>query len=185
MALRTGGNGGSVSPGEWLTPNTPNGGRSVSAELVEAKGLTEDGKRTVGLESQTKHWPTPDCNTSSYSNGDRGENIREAVNRWPTPNSRDHKGEDLNTRTGGASLSHYTEKGQRTHCSPPDQPTQDGQTSSPTAPSSPRRLNPEFVEKLMGWPIGLTSTEPTACDAEAMALWRSKLRQHLSDLFGE
>lgn len=41
----------------WLTPNVPNGGRSVSAELVASKGTTEDGqKRTVGLESQTRYW---------------------------------------------------------------------------------------------------------------------------------
>ena len=34
----------------WLTPTVPNGGRSVSAELVASKGMTEDGqKRTVGL----------------------------------------------------------------------------------------------------------------------------------------
>lgn len=107
------------------------------------------------------------------------------VSQWPTPNSRDHKGADLNTRTGGASLSHYTEKGQRIHCSPQDQTTQDGQTLSPETQSSPRRLNPEFVEWLMNWPIGWTSTEPTACDAEAMAAFRCKLRQHLSNLFGE
>ena len=45
---------------QWLTPNVPNGGRSVPAQLVASKGTTEDGdKRTVGLESQTKHWGTP------------------------------------------------------------------------------------------------------------------------------
>lgn len=45
---------------QWLTPNVPNGGRSVSAKLVASKGMTEDGeKKTVGLESQTRHWGTP------------------------------------------------------------------------------------------------------------------------------
>lgn len=48
---------------QWLTPNVPNvpnGGRSVSAELVHSKGMDENGeKRTVGLESQTRHWGTP------------------------------------------------------------------------------------------------------------------------------
>lgn len=43
----------------WLTPNVPNGGQSVSEALVQSKGTTPAGeKKTVGLESQTKHWPT-------------------------------------------------------------------------------------------------------------------------------
>lgn len=67
----TGGSDGSASlgVGTWMTPNVPNGGRSVSAELVASKGMTADGeKKTVGLESQTRHWagginwPTPDAN---------------------------------------------------------------------------------------------------------------------------
>lgn len=106
----------------WLTPNCPNGGRSVPAEIVAAKGSTEDGKRTVGLESQSRfwttpqahdvtergsgqqsdaqagnaglardarQWPTPDCNTASYSNGLFGRNLREAAACWPTVSSRD------------------------------------------------------------------------------------------------
>lgn len=69
--------------GMWMTPNVPNGGRSVSAELVASKGTTADGeKRTVGLESQTKYWATPDCNTSTYSNGKMGPNIREQAASW-------------------------------------------------------------------------------------------------------
>lgn len=43
----------------WMTPMVPNGGRRVSAEVVASKGATEDGKKTVGLESQSAHWPTP------------------------------------------------------------------------------------------------------------------------------
>jgi hypothetical protein len=30
-------------------------------------------------------WPTPDCNTSTYSNGHMGQNIREAASMWMTP----------------------------------------------------------------------------------------------------
>ncbi|MDF3822977.1 hypothetical protein P3G55_23990, partial [Leptospira sp. 96542] len=60
---------------QWMTPNVPNGGRHVPPELVASKGMTEDGqKRTVGLESQSKYWATPDCNTSTYSNGMKGPN---------------------------------------------------------------------------------------------------------------
>mgnify|MGYP006967765052 FL=1 len=66
-----------------MTPNVPTGGRSVPPELVASKGMTDDGKkRTVGLESQSKYWVTPDCNTSTYSNGKMGPNIREQAASW-------------------------------------------------------------------------------------------------------
>lgn len=67
----------------------------------------------------------------------------------------------------------------------PDQTTPDGQTSSPETPRAARRLNPVFVEWLMGWPSSWTSAEPRACGAEATALWRRRLRQHLSCCLGE
>lgn len=74
----------------WLTPNVPNGGRSVSEALVQSKGMTPDGeKKTVGLESQTRYWATPDCNTSTYSNGRMGPNLREQTAGWPTPRATD------------------------------------------------------------------------------------------------
>lgn len=73
-----------------MTPNVPNGGRHVSPELVDSKGMTEDGqKRTVGLESQSKYWATPDCNTSTYSNGRMGPNIRQQAMQWATPRAGD------------------------------------------------------------------------------------------------
>lgn len=60
----------------------------------------------------------------------------------------------------------------------------DGHELSPTPRILRQRLNPEFADWLMGWPTGWTSTEPTACDARAMALWRFRLRQDLSSLCG-
>lgn len=80
---------GFASHGEWLTPNVPNGGRSVPPEVVASKGMTDQGKRTVGLESQSRHWATPDCNISTRSNGLMGPNIREQAASWPTPMAQD------------------------------------------------------------------------------------------------
>lgn len=71
------------------------------------------------------------------------------------------------------------------HFSHQGQTMSDGQKSSTPDPTLRQRLNPQFVDWLMGWPPGMTSTEPTACDAEAMALWRFKLDSHLSHLLGE
>lgn len=92
LELGTDGCDGSAMPGEWLTPNVPNGGRSVSAELVATKGTTADGvKRTVGLESQSKHWPTPDASVMERTNRSLSEGaaVRPTLalssRQWATP----------------------------------------------------------------------------------------------------
>lgn len=55
-----------TAAGLWLTPNVPNGGRSVSEALVQSKGMTPEGeKKTVGLESQTRYWATPTASPNS------------------------------------------------------------------------------------------------------------------------
>lgn len=190
--------------GQWLTPNCPNGGRSVSPEPVASKGMTEDGqKRTVGLESQTRHWATPDCNTSTYSNGKMGPNIREQAAAWPTLASRDYRtpnSKTLEERGGGTKgeqLPNYVEH----HFSPQAQQTQHGPESSPDSHGLPqhsasknstthrllsRRLNPMFVENLMGWPLDWTSThEHSASSAAATASFRLKLATLLASSLPE
>ena len=53
-------------------------------------------------------------------------------------------------------------------------------------PKQSSRLNPYFVEHLMGWPLGWTShTAPSASRPAEMELWRSKLQSELSQLLGE
>lgn len=180
------------SSSQWMTPMVPNGGRAVSAEVVSSKGSTAAGKKTVGLESQVRHvWATPDCNTSTRSNGLMGPNIREQAANWPTPASRDYKGENSSQhmtktdgRTDGRSRNHADQLPNFVmyRFSHQDQTMNDGKTSSPNTQTSRRRLNPQFVDFLMGWLPGWTNTEPTACGAEEMALYRSKLDSHLSRL---
>lgn len=273
------GKGGSVLPGaSWLTPNVPNGGRSVSPELVESKGMTEDGqKRTVGLESQTRHWATPDCNTSTYSNGRFGQNLREQTGQWPTPkaitggansNREERKagGPDLQEATKhwpAPRSTDGTKGGPNQHGSRGDlmlpsataqwptpaardyrseqgggsdndafQPTCGSESASvcsalplfapgptderwpaiieqapwlaPAIAASPeepekRRLNPRFVEWLMGWPIGWTEEQDgkaqitsgrdnkerntEACTACGVARWRGLLQVRLAQQF--
>ena len=90
---------------QWMTPAVPNGGRAMSAALVSTKGTTPDGdKRTVPLEAQVKHWPTPvvtDANgarnaTSGRSNPDSkhhaGTTLNDAILMWPTPDASMHAG---------------------------------------------------------------------------------------------
>lgn len=75
----------------WPTPSVPNGGRTMNSADIAAKGATAKGKRQVGLENVVSIWPTPDCNTSTYSNGHNGfMNLREATANWPTPAATDY-----------------------------------------------------------------------------------------------
>jgi hypothetical protein len=53
-------------------------------------------------------------------------------------------------------------------------------------PKNSARLNPYFVENLMGWPLGWTShTAPSASRPVETALWRCKLQSDLSQLLSE
>jgi hypothetical protein len=118
-----------------------------------------------------------------------------AASSWPTPASRDAKGENSHQhmartdgRTDGRSKNHADQLPNFVmyRFSLQDQTMTDGQTSSSTDQNSPRRrLNPNFAEWLMGWPPGWSTADPTACGASEMALFRSKLRSHLSALVGD
>ena len=77
--------------------------------MVASKGMTEDGeKHTVGLESQTRHWATPDCNTSTYSNGLMGPNLRQQAMQWPTPRAEERC--QHNSQDSGMALSARTQQ---------------------------------------------------------------------------
>lgn len=87
---------GSASPGEWLTPTVPNGGRTVPAALVASKGMTSEGtKRTIDLSAQTTHWMTPSVSNSQGNEytRDRGQAGQERqtltgqASNWPTPSA--------------------------------------------------------------------------------------------------
>ena len=105
----------------WPTPCTPNGGRSMSTEKMDATGRTIDGKKhTASLEHASKFsgWPTPTANEFEIKDAERTRQRRETVKArtgngngfgltlaqmtimeltgWPTPQMRDFRsgGED-------------------------------------------------------------------------------------------
>ena len=180
---------------QWMTPMVPNGGRSVSAEVVAAKGQTEGGTRTVGLESQVRHaWATPDCNTSTKSNGLMGPNIREQAasfalaSTWPMPASRDQKGENGEAyMQNGMDRLHLDQLPNfvKFRFSHPAPEALHGPESSTTPATSRPRLNPAFVCWLMGWPWFWTNPGKTSFAAPETALWRCRLQSRLSSLLGE
>jgi hypothetical protein len=133
-----------VAKQNWMTPNTMDSLPAKSQEALDYEHyrtrlgrLTPNNLRDqVAVQQGARKWPTPDANASTYSNGERGPNLREKASHWMTPN------------TGL-----YGPQAPRT--------PMPGDTSSSVGPNSPRRLNPLFVEWLMGLPIGHTVLRPS------------------------
>ena len=93
-------------------------------------------------------WPTPTvCGNYNRkgASATSGDGLATAVNRWPTPTARMHKGGgNAMTRKDGKSRSDMLDW------------AVEYQTGM--------RLNPTWVEWLMGWPLGWTDLKPLATD---------------------
>jgi len=164
----------------WPTP------RAEDSEMAGAHRGTPDT-----LTSATRSWPTP--TTSDGATGATGADhrqgaapLRQAASGWPTPTARDWKGQDPPGRQSeslGALVEHWDGSSHRDPTS-----AKPGPESSPPPPGSgPRsalqtrrirrllakpKLNPLFVEWLMGWPPGWTllpDIEPIASAPAATA----------------
>ena len=80
-APATGASGGSAGRGDrWTTPQA----HDVTERGSGQKPTSAAGNACLARDART--WPTPDCNTATYSNGRMGPNIREAAAMWMTPN---------------------------------------------------------------------------------------------------
>jgi len=133
-------------------------------------------------------WPTPtssvDSGSAKYSiesGRHSGTTLTDAVQLWPTPTARDVKGanspESQRTRAfaktaNGQQLPNYIAH----FWCPPDQTMRvAGPPPSPSGPISPQRLNPAFVEWLMGWPEGWSSAHSdSASSAMASTPWQQQ-----------
>jgi hypothetical protein len=168
--------------GIWLTPQRDFCGPLGWAEYSETwprAGMTRNGKayelpmlehRTD--ESESGLWPTPDANTSTYSNHYNGFlNLREAVKMWPTPSSRDWKSESCTQEFMEERESHgrgkplswrvrYATPTKSDYRSPNLNPAKNGQVEPASGHALTDQiggqLNPTWVEWLMGYPLGWT-----------------------------
>jgi hypothetical protein len=135
----------------WGTPRvTTNGG-------IPCPEHTGKGSR---LEDQVALWPMPMAGTKTRT-AQGGIQLHQAVDNWPTP--RASANENRTTRRApshgqdhgkclAAEAAEFHPRDFISHYLPQGQVMDNGFVVSSTR----RRLNPRFVEWLMGWPLGYT-----------------------------
>jgi len=128
----------------WATPEAHNA----------KSGRSEVNFNRVGgcLVNEAQNWPTPDASPHKVQGTEKQDTLAKIAINWPTPDANCHKG----STQPGQRVGQLDEAAEVLHTfeptpspsSHPAQPTHAGETSSP----SRRRLNPQFVTWLMGWP---------------------------------
>lgn len=114
---------------------------TAASAILPPEGTARNGRAYLRLplalhtsgsgSSSSGGWPTPDCNTATYSNGMFGMNIREAAANWATPTAQADQGPDDSARQGGPNL-----------------------WMTPNVPNGGRRLSEEFVAAKGATPDG-------------------------------
>lgn len=144
-------------------------------------------------------WSTPRASDGekggpNQSFGAGGVPLPSMAAQWPTPTARDHRSIHASDATMAKNARPLSETVSR--FSPQDLPMDAGLSylgssqdsrrrflaflmSSPACSALPKTLNPNFVEWLMGWPIGWTASAQPVTE---FALWLRRMRGQLSTL---
>lgn len=154
----------------WATPHAP---RHHDSDHSESTYLG----REIQNWKTGRDWKGGDASPETLEKNARP--LNEQATTWATPHANAITGAGAQGRDGGLNL--QTQVAAYSH---PVPATQDGPDSSNAIPFSRPRLNPVFVCWLMGWPFWWTHPEPINSAPQAMALWRSRARRHLLNLFG-
>lgn len=165
-----------IGSGLWPTPRL-NTGPSIDQKHLSLDGAVRlwptpvvsrgkysysHGKRVPKLAGAVEMWPTPtvaDTKTYWHNRGKEHPSLAGAVRMFPTPTASNTKAVHL--RTNG--------RPPRTYLPTPNT-TRFNTTNSTTNPTPTLfgiiggQLNPNWVEWLMGWPIGWTDLKPLATD---------------------
>lgn len=165
-------------PQNWPTPDAAVFNAQQTVEAYKARKARElekgyngnDGGTTLGIAA--KLWATPTTptggNESTQSKSRRpkpgptgdgtGENLQTEAALWATPRATEYKDSGpFGSKSFHHRLDrHYLDAQSYQHSHQLETTTPDGPPSSP----SPPKLNPLFVEWLMGLPFGLTRFEP-------------------------
>ena len=136
------------------------------------------------LAGEASTWQTPRENEAQGSGyqRDRGRKGAERATLtgqarlWPTKSARDYKGANSPEHMDRPGKNHESQLPNFVfHCLPQGLATPGlGEKSS----NGSRRLNPAFVELLMGWPVGWTRTD-CALPATELSRWRRLMRSSL------
>lgn len=165
----------------WKTPDVPNGGRAMPEGTTDT-GLTPEGKKlTVGLENQSRMWPTPSAAQDTKGAQADAQAVKDRVGKHqialadaslifsrPDPETAPHGLPSSDPRQTWRRL-------RRLVISTHGRATWKRMAAS----GGKRRLNPNFVAWLMGWPIGHPSC---ACSETEWCLWLQHMRGVLSAL---
>ena len=131
-----------------------------------------------GITQVAQMWPTPNASDVTGGPGnsgrDGGLNLRTAVKQWPTPRASEaeHPGKKSNNHNGQKGLAEAVNMW-RTPSASVIEPKSNVVKLTGRTPQDPQvgladqvggQLNPDWVEWLMGWPIGWTSLEPLPAD---------------------
>ena len=163
----------------WATACARDHFPAHTKEYIATKKAQGHGMRN--LNDEATHWQTPKVASGGWEKQKDGSRklTRGESENWPTPTVRDHKGssgDSIIRKDGLSRMSQLDTKAEQGfHTLPLDQTTQDG----PTLSNKPRRLNPLFVQWLMGWPIGWTNYEQSVTGC---AQWQAQSRGYLSQL---
>jgi len=159
----------------WPTPTEDNannqGGKSRTEGMISGTGFQD-------LTVAAQLWATPQAHDMQGPKSEQqikdmrertGAGVRnlneEALTWFPTPCARDAKGTNKRSRKKRGSnkseqlpnfVKHLWEEAMNLDNSLQVPSIPDGETSSNEVQTAPRRLNPRFVEWLMGFPIGYT-----------------------------
>ena len=173
---------GKAESAQWPTPQAHDAQGSKTPEQIE-KGREAGG--VINLNETAEHWQTPQTDSFRSRGGDRVEEQgldQQARDFWTTPQAHDAKGGMRTTARNSPDLDTMAEDPDSGLPVPPI--SLSGDASSSSTPDSRPRLNPRFVEWLMGWPPAWVSLEPTNSEssATALSLWRRRMRSSLSRL---
>lgn len=171
---------------QWRSPSDPS--KRGGSQHPDKRAA---GGHTINLEDQAEYWSTPRASDGEKGGpnmafGAGGTPLPTQAAHWPTPLTADD-GRKVTARLAQTQLCIVAESWPEPH-SRPDHPTPAGQKSSETR----RRLNPLFVEWLMGWPEGLSGFDTAAtasCHSPApspgcgcMDCWLNRQRELLAEL---
>lgn len=156
----------------WCTPKVAQADKPLRpAEAVRQEIATHSrgGTTTGKIEDQVSLWATPDTGESPRGHGRRG-------------------GRSGNGHQSGADLERQSAAFPSSLPAPATgTPGPPSSAITPTSPphSARRRLNPRFVEWLMGWPPGWALPAPTSCGSSETESFLSAQRSRLRSLLGD